>query len=84
MNTLDTKGLLCPKPLILLKEALTGLEAGEELRVETDNDTSLKNLLSYLKDQGVEPQVVAREGARIFREFGFEPRPESSSGEGWR
>ena len=57
MRTLDTKGLLCPRPLILLKEALLDLEAGEELRVETDNDTSLKNLLSYLKDQGVEPEV---------------------------
>jgi len=57
MRTLDTKGLLCPRPLILLKEALLDLEPGDELRVETDNDTSLKNLLSYLKDQGVEPEV---------------------------
>lgn len=59
MKTLDTKGLLCPKPLILLKEALMDLDPGEELRVVTDNDTSLKNLLSYLKDQGVEPEVDA-------------------------
>ena len=57
MKTIDTKGLRCPQPLIMLKEGLLGLEAGEWLRVETDNDTSLKNLLSYLKDQGVEPEV---------------------------
>ncbi len=57
MKTLDTKGLKCPKPLIMLKEALLDLKSGEEIRVETDNDTSLKNLLSYLKDQGVEPEV---------------------------
>lgn len=57
MKTIDTRGLLCPKPLILLKEALQDLDPGEELCVETDNDTSLKNLLSYLKDQGVEPEV---------------------------
>ena len=57
MKTLDTKGLKCPQPLIMLKEALLDLKSGEEIRVETDNDTSLKNLLSYLKDQGVEPQV---------------------------
>ena len=57
MKTLDTKGLKCPQPLIMLKEALLGLDAGEEIRVETDNDTSLKNLLTYLKDQGAEPRV---------------------------
>jgi selenium metabolism protein YedF len=57
MKTLDTKGLKCPQPLIMLKEALVDLKMGEEIRVETDNDTSLKNLVTYLKDQGVEPQV---------------------------
>ena len=57
MKTLDTKGLKCPQPLIMLKEALVDLKMGEEIRVEIDNDTSLKNLVTYLKDQGVEPQV---------------------------
>jgi len=57
MKTLDTKGLKCPQPLIMLKEALQDMKTGEELSVQTDNDTSLKNLLSYLKDQGVEPLV---------------------------
>jgi selenium metabolism protein YedF len=57
MKTLDTKGLKCPQPLIMLKEALVDLKMGEEIQVEIDNDTSLKNLVTYLKDQGVEPQV---------------------------
>ncbi len=57
MKTIDTKGLKCPQPLIMLKEGLLGLEAGETLRVDTDNDTSLKNLVSFLRDQGVEPEV---------------------------
>jgi len=57
MKILDTKGLLCPQPLIMLKEAMLGLNKGEKIKVETDNETSLKNLLSYLKDQGVEPEV---------------------------
>lgn len=57
MKTIDTKGLRCPQPLIMLKEGLIGLEAGEKLKVETDSDTSLKNLLSFLRDQGVEPEV---------------------------
>ncbi|MCK4747558.1 MAG: sulfurtransferase TusA family protein, partial [Bacteroidales bacterium] len=57
MKTIDTIGLKCPQPLIKLKEELLGLEAGETLRVVTDNDTSLKNLLTFLRDQGVEPEV---------------------------
>jgi len=57
MKTLDTKGLKCPQPLIMLKEALMDLKTGEEIWVEIDNDTSLKNLVTYLKDQGVEPRV---------------------------
>jgi len=57
MKALDTKGEKCPIPLIKLKEALMDLNPGEEIVVETDNETSLKNLLSYLKDQGVEPEV---------------------------
>jgi len=57
MKTIDTKGLLCPKPLIMLKEGLLDMEAGALLRVECDNDTSLKNLLHFLRDQGVEPEV---------------------------
>jgi len=57
MKTIDTRGLKCPQPLIMLKEGLLGLVAGETLRVETDNDTSLKNLVSFLRDQGVEPEL---------------------------
>lgn len=59
MKTLDTKGLRCPQPLIMIKEALQGLDVGEEIRVEIDNDTSLKNAVTYLKDQGVEPEVTS-------------------------
>ena len=42
----------------MLKEALVGMDTGEEIRVETDSDTSLKNLVTYLKDQGVDPKVT--------------------------
>ena len=57
MKSLDTKGLRCPQPLIMLKEALLEMKEGEKIRVEVDNDTSLKNLSSYLRDQGVEPDI---------------------------
>ena len=57
MKRVDTKGLKCPKPLIMLKEALQEMREGEEVIVYTDNDTSLKNLITFLKDQGSDPDV---------------------------
>lgn len=58
MKTVDTKGLKCPKPLIMLKEALQETKDGEKITVYTDNDTSLKNMITYLKDHGVHPEVT--------------------------
>jgi selenium metabolism protein YedF len=60
MKTVDTVGLRCPQPLIMLKEALQSLEEGTRLAVVTDSDTSLKNMVTYLKDNGVEPEVTTK------------------------
>ena len=61
MRIIDTSGHLCPRPVIMLKEALLEIEPGKQLQVITDNETSLKNLLAYLGDQGADP-VVKTEG----------------------
>jgi selenium metabolism protein YedF len=58
MKSLDTQGLLCPKPLISLKEALKDMDEGERIQILTDNDTSHKNLIRFLLDQGVDPKVT--------------------------
>jgi len=60
MKTVDTKGLRCPQPLIMLKEALQDLQEGDKITVYTDNDTSLKNMVTYLKDQGVKPELSTK------------------------
>jgi selenium metabolism protein YedF len=57
MKTVDTIGLKCPNPLIMLKEALLESDPGERITVITDSDTSLKNMVTYLKDQGISPEV---------------------------
>lgn len=59
MKTVDTIGLRCPQPLIMLKEALLSAEDGIQVKVITDSDTSLKNMVTYLKDNGVEPSVTS-------------------------
>lgn len=62
MKTVDTIGLLCPKPLIKTKKVLSGCKPGEKIKILTDNDTSRKNLLAFLSDQGVEPVVTSDRG----------------------
>ncbi len=57
MKTVDTQGLKCPQPLIMLKEAMQDVSVGESLSIITDNETSLKNLITFLKDQGAEAEV---------------------------
>jgi len=58
MKTVDSQGLRCPQPLIMLKEALQEISVGESLSIITDNETSLKNLITFLKDQGAEAKVT--------------------------
>ena len=77
MKTIDTTGLKCPQPLILLKDALLDMKAGDEFIVKTDNNTSLKNLSAYLLDQGVEPVISTSDQVHTIQAT----RPESVQAE---
>jgi len=50
MKIVDTRGELCPAPLIATKRALKDPETGNSFLVLTDNKTSLDNVSRYLKD----------------------------------
>lgn len=50
MISVDTRGRLCPIPLIMLKKALVNVMVGEEVRVLTDNETACGNLVDYIHD----------------------------------
>lgn len=50
MRIVDTKGELCPAPLIATKRALKETAEGESFLVLTDNKTSFNNLSRFLKD----------------------------------
>ena len=50
MRIVDTKGQLCPAPLIATKRALKETSVGESFIVITDNLTSFNNLSRFLKD----------------------------------
>jgi selenium metabolism protein YedF len=57
MRIVDTKGLLCPAPLIATKKALKETLAGESFIVLTDNQTSFENLNRFLKDNKTDFEV---------------------------
>ncbi len=55
MKQIDTRGHLCPTPLIMAKKGLDEINSGDAFEIMTDNETSFNNLISYLKDAGAKP-----------------------------
>ena len=62
MRIVDTKGQLCPAPLIAAKKALKETTEGESFIVLTDNKTSFDNLGRFLKDNNAEFEVIESAG----------------------
>jgi TusA-related sulfurtransferase len=48
MKTVDARGQVCPKPLILTKQALKEVSPGEQISVLIDNPTSRQNVERFL------------------------------------
>ncbi len=67
MHELDTRGKLCPQPLIMTRKLLKTLADGEAFAVEVDNQIAHDNLVTFLKDQKCAPSSEAFEGYWIIR-----------------
>lgn len=50
MKIIDTRGTLCPQPLIMTRKAIREAFAGEELQILTDNEMACGNLNDYLTE----------------------------------
>ncbi len=50
MKTIDTRGRLCPMPLIMTKKAIQESLQDEEMVIITDNTTACGNLKDYLRE----------------------------------
>ena len=61
-HTVDARGLPCPQPLILTKQALTSLREGQRLRILIDNKISCDNVSRFLRDHGMNPVQSIEEG----------------------
>ncbi|PHS78408.1 MAG: response regulator SirA [Rhodospirillaceae bacterium] len=65
-QTLDTKGLNCPMPVLKTKKALKGLSAGDTLEVESTDPGSIKDLESLCRSTGNE-MVESSEADGIYK-----------------
>jgi len=63
----DARGQLCPKPLILTKQALKDNVVGAQIVVLVDNETSCQNVERFLSDNGMTPHVSADGSEFILR-----------------
>jgi selenium metabolism protein YedF len=66
MRIVDTKGQLCPAPLIAAKKALKDTASGESFILLTDNQTSYDNLSRFLKDNNADFDVSESGGVWTF------------------
>ena len=62
-HSVDARGLPCPQPLMLAKKALTELSEGEILRLLLDNKLSCDNVIRFLQDHGLTPELSTEEGS---------------------
>lgn len=59
MITVDARGLSCPEPVIMTKNAMESREAAYEVLV--DNPTSRENVTRYAEHQGYKVSVTQHE-----------------------
>jgi len=76
-NIVDARGLLCPRPLIMVKKALTVAEVGETLEIIIDNATAHENVMRFLQDFGCRATCV--ENAGVFTISAEVVRPAETS-----
>lgn len=60
MKVLDARGLSCPEPVILTRNALASGEASYQVLV--DNQTARENVTRYAEHQGYQVAVAERDG----------------------
>lgn len=60
MNKLDARGLSCPEPVILIRDAMNSHEA--EYQIIVDNQASRENVTRYAEHQGYQVEVEEKDG----------------------
>ena len=61
-QVLDVIGEVCPVPLILAKERMQSLDAGDELVILTDFTRTVRNVIDWADAMGYHLTVAEEEG----------------------
>lgn len=61
MKTVDARGQLCPRPLIMVKKALSETADNENMEIILDNNTSVKNVTRFLEEHQM-PVHISKTG----------------------
>lgn len=62
MIEIDARGENCPKPVIMTKKAIEGIEPGEGIVTIVDNEMAKENVSKLLKSMGIDFKVDQKEG----------------------
>jgi len=62
MKSIDARGLLCPRPLIMTKKGLSELQSGEQMEVIIDNLTAKSNIEKFLSENYAKAECVEDNG----------------------
>lgn len=60
MKLIDARGLSCPEPVIMIRDAMKSKDAAYEVIV--DNPTSRENVTRYAEHQGYKVAVTEKDG----------------------
>jgi len=61
----DTRGYLCPKPIIMVKNTFKNVTSESQLKILSDNQTSIDNLQAFLKDNGFSTTITEKQNYQI-------------------
>jgi len=75
MRVVDARGLACPKPVLMTKDALESASEGEVFRVMVDNEAARENVLRFLKSRGADGRVVEEKDELIIIEVHAAGKP---------
>lgn len=60
MKTIDARGLSCPEPVIILRQAMAAKEKSYQIIV--DNHASKENTMRYAEHQGYKTTITENDG----------------------
>ncbi|KAF1083438.1 MAG: hypothetical protein GQF41_0216 [Candidatus Rifleibacterium amylolyticum] len=61
-KTIDARGMVCPRPVMLTRQALSESVAGDTIEILIDNSTACENVSRFLQGNGAQVSTSTEEG----------------------